>query len=108
MIHRKAKAYEIMEAVYKSTGIDPSQICSASRHKDVTLARTLFIVLCREFTVMSYPEIGRHLSRQGHSGIVEAYNRASRPDVADAIREKKEAATDYLRGCNGVLWRDET
>lgn len=69
---------EIMAAVLAVCGTDISAVCGNNRHGETVAARTIFCVLCRELTVLSYTDIQRFLSRPNHSTCVTAVGRYRR------------------------------
>lgn len=63
---------EIMAAVLSVCRTDISAVCGTNRHEETVAARTIFCVLCRELTVLSYPEIAREMGGRNHSTAVTA------------------------------------
>jgi hypothetical protein len=50
-------------------------VVSKCRHERVVLAREIITVLCRQFTMMSFPEIARAMGRPNHSTVITAFQR---------------------------------
>jgi chromosomal replication initiator protein len=65
---------DILSLVATFFGITPADMCSSRRTRTVTSARTVAMFLARRRTRMSYPEIGRALSKN-HSSVVIAVQR---------------------------------
>jgi hypothetical protein len=65
----------IAELVCETFGVSVEDCASTTRHKRVVLAREVTIVLAREFTLLSFPEIARKMSRPNHSTVITAYQR---------------------------------
>ncbi len=73
---RRAVRFEqILAAVCELLGMEPKRVLSASRHRDLVLARGLVVRLTRQLTTMSFPELGTALKRTSHSTVVTAAQR---------------------------------
>lgn len=69
---------EILAAVLHITHADEAHFCGRGRTVEVVDARTIFCVLCRELTCLSYPEIARFMCRPNHSTCATAVARYHR------------------------------
>ena len=65
----------IAELVCETFGVTIEDCAGTTRHKRVTLARELTVVLAREFTTLSFPEIARKMGRPNHSTVITAKQR---------------------------------
>ena len=61
--------------VCDNLGVTIEDCAGTTRHKRVTLARELTVVLAREFTTLSFPEIARKMGRPNHSTVICAKQR---------------------------------
>lgn len=62
-----------MQAVCEAAGVSFSELIGRDRHAAVIEARRVIVVLLRERTRMSYPEIARALYRRNHSSFAHRY-----------------------------------
>jgi len=72
----------IVETVCTELNVDAAELKSASRHRQVVLARSLAVHLARRLTTMSYPDIARQLGRSNHSTVVTAAQRIEKQIAA--------------------------
>ena len=75
---RNVRFETILEQVAEQTGVAAVEILGRSRHRHVTLARSLAIYLTREMTRMSYPEIAAATKRASHSTVIAAMTRITK------------------------------
>lgn len=69
---------EIVEAVGAALGVEREEMMGRGRHQRVVLARSLAMLLARELTTHSYPEIARAMGRPNHSTVITACQRVRR------------------------------
>ena len=67
----------IMEVVAEHYGITAQQILSPYKSRDVALPRQIAMYLCRQYTSLSFDEIGKAISRD-HSTVHYAYNKVQK------------------------------
>lgn len=72
------KIEKVIEAVCQRIGVTREELAGRSRHRRISLARSLIAFLAREMTTHSYPEIARALGRTNHSSVHAAANRLTR------------------------------
>lgn len=65
-----------VQAILKITSdyfnLDPSDLCSKNRTKDIAYARQVAMYLCRELTSLSLPKIGQNFGKRDHSTVMHA------------------------------------
>lgn len=96
---------EILAAALTVCVVDLSDLCGKGKHADTVAARTIFVVLCRELTILSYPDISRLMGRTNHSTAVTAVRRYhANPEPLrarlEAVRVLAEAARRHRRKTN--------
>lgn len=65
----------VVECVCLRTGVGKAELAGPSRHRRITIARSLVAHLARSLTTASYPEIARAMGRRNHSSIHAAAQR---------------------------------
>jgi chromosomal replication initiator protein len=81
---RPIRVETITEVVAKALGVELSEVLGRGRHKRVVLARALTVLLAKDLTTRSYPEIARAMNRPNHSSVITARQRIDRQ-----IRDKR-------------------
>ncbi len=66
---------QVIVAVCEFYGLDPDQLKTRTREREVVLARQIGFYLARKMTGRSLPEIGRQFGGFDHSTIVHAIRR---------------------------------
>jgi chromosomal replication initiator protein len=61
---------EILLVVCRVCGVLHKDMVSTSRHRQLVMARRVYVALCREMTEASYPEIASVLEKKSHSTAV--------------------------------------
>jgi chromosomal replication initiation ATPase DnaA len=61
---------EILLVVCRKGGVIYDDIISTSRHRQLVVARRVYVALCRELTDASYPEISRAMRKTSHSHAI--------------------------------------
>lgn len=74
-VRRPVRVERIMQTVCESLGVSPQEFCGHGRHRRFVLARALTVLLARERTNLSYPEIARAMGRPNHSTVITAHRR---------------------------------
>ena len=74
-IRKPARAERIIELACESLGVTHEEFCGSNRHRRIVLARSLCVLLSREMTNLSYPEIARAMGRPNHSTVITAHQR---------------------------------
>jgi len=72
----------ILDAVCGELHVEPADLKSTSRHRQIVLARSMVVHLARQLTTMSYPDIARGLGRSNHSTVVTAAQRIEKQVAA--------------------------
>jgi len=65
---------DVIDAVCEHTGLSAKSISSASRQKEVLLARQMCFYLAQQLTGLSMSEIGAHLGHRSHATVLNALN----------------------------------
>lgn len=78
---------KIIDRVSAYFSLDPSFIKSKKRNKTVIIPKQICMYLIREYTELSYPEIGLLLGAKHHTTILHAYNK-----VKNCLGEDKKMA----------------
>ena len=68
-------AYDIQEAVSSYFDIKIEDIKSKKRTKNIAFPRQIAMYLCREFTDLSFPQIGAAFGGKDHTTILHAANK---------------------------------
>lgn len=68
----------ILQTTCDQMGLTPAQVLGQGRSRHVVLARAIVVLLAREFTPMSYPEIAAAMGRNNHSTVITAAQRLTR------------------------------
>ncbi|MDX2147395.1 MAG: DnaA/Hda family protein [Planctomycetota bacterium] len=74
-VRRPIQMATIIAEVCRVTRVDIADFNGRGRHKRVVLARGLSVVLARQLTAFSYPEIARAMNRPNHSSVLTAHQR---------------------------------
>jgi chromosomal replication initiator protein len=77
-------AETVQRAVCEKMNIPPADICSASRTKDLVLARQIAMYLARQLTPASLPTIGKLFGGRDHSTVLHACNK-----IASMLQEDR-------------------
>jgi len=72
---RPARIEKIIELTCAALGVSTEEFRGSHRHRRIVLARSLTVLLAREATNLSYPEIARAMGRPNHSTVITAYQR---------------------------------
>ena len=59
-------------------GLTPADLHTSRKSRNIALARSVTMFLCRRHTRMSYPEIGRFLGNKNHSTVIQACRKIER------------------------------
>lgn len=87
-ILRPCDARIILRHVYLKTGIKVLDLQSARRTADIVLPRMIACWVMREYTMMSLPQIGKHLGGRDHTTVLHSVRRMEELREADpAIRK---------------------
>jgi len=87
----------ILEQVAKRFKLDVKALTSARRTKDVSQARQIAMLLCREELGLSYPALGRLFGGKDHSTVLYAVNKIKRIQRDDKVM--KEIVTELRESC---------
>ena len=68
----------VIEAVCRRTNVTPAELGGPSRHRRISLARSIVAYLARAMTTASYPEIAYAMGRANHSSIHAGARRITR------------------------------
>lgn len=66
---------QIFQCVSDVLGVPKDDMLGSSRKRQVVVARSVAIFLCREMTPLSYPELAKRLKRSNHSTLIAAAKR---------------------------------
>jgi len=68
---------QVFKAVVEETGVEAHRLAGGNRFRtsDVSLARALFVGVCREVTDRSYPRIARYLVLKSHGSCIDQHHR---------------------------------
>lgn len=84
---RPVRVQAIMQLGCATLGVTIEELMGKGRHKRVVLTRAVTVLLARELTNHSYPEIARAMGRPNHSTVITAHKRITgqieRHDFAD-------------------------
>ncbi len=67
----------IVEIVSQHFNLNPSDITSKKRPRDISYPRQIVMYLCRTLTDMSLPQIGYSLGKRDHTTIIHGYEKIS-------------------------------
>lgn len=87
---------QIVIKTAKSMSLQPEEICSAKRDKDIALARQIAMYLLRSELHLSFPKIAKELGRKDHTTAMHSVNKIEKEiklnftirQQVDDIREK--------------------
>lgn len=102
---RPIHAQTVIAEVCRALRVDLTDFQGKGRHKRVVLARGLTVVLARQLTAHSYPEIARAMNRPNHSTVVTAFQRLEE-QMADPARTAEDVAEILGPEFAGVTLRD--
>jgi len=74
---RPVRVQAIMQIACATLGVTIEELMGKGRHKRVVLTRAVTVLLARELTNHSYPEIARAMGRPNHSTVITAHKRIS-------------------------------
>ena len=77
-IRKPARAERIIELTCAALGVTLEEFEGSNRHRRIVLARSVCVLLAREMTNLSYPEIARAMGRPNHSTVITAHQRIKR------------------------------
>lgn len=85
----------ILEVIAEQYGITSSQLVSRQKTRDVAFPRQIAMYLCREFTTLSFDDIGKALGGLDHSTVHYGYGKVQKaiktdPTVASSIEVLKK------------------
>lgn len=80
---RPVRVEVIIERTCAALGVQSSELMAKGRHKRVVLARAVVVLLAREYTNLSFPEIAKALARPNHSTVITALRRIERQIAGD-------------------------
>lgn len=86
---QKITIEEIQKAVASYYSIKVSDILSVKRTKNIARPRQIAMLLCKELTVKSFPEIGRKFGNKNHTTVLHAVKR-----INELCLEDKELAKE--------------
>lgn len=87
-ILRPCDARIILRHVYLKTGIKVLDLQSARRTADIVLPRMIACWVMREYTMMSLPQIGKHLGGRDHTTVLHSIRRMEELRETDpAVRQ---------------------
>lgn len=75
---RPVQLETILNVVCSELEVQMNELLGQGRHRRVVLARSMAVLLARELTTRSYPEIATAMARPSHSTIVSAFSRISK------------------------------
>jgi len=73
---------EIAQQVSDASGFSLAEICSASRHSNLVVARQFVFWRARHETLLSFPQIGRAIGDRDHTTAIHGYHK-----IAAMMRE---------------------
>ncbi len=85
----------ILDVIAEQYGITSSQLVSRQKTRDIAFPRQVAMYLCREFTTLSFDDIGKALGGLDHSTVHYGYGKVQKeiktdPSVASAIEVLKK------------------
>ena len=85
----------ILEVVAEHYGITADQILSKNKSRNIAYPRQIAMYLCREFTPLSFDEIGKALGDRDHSTVHYGYTKVQEdiendPNIASSIEVLKK------------------
>lgn len=83
----------ILDQVCDHLGLDRRTVLSASRRRQVVLARSLAVYLGRQMTSLSFPELATAIGRSNHSTVITAFNR-----IKQRVADREPITIDPQRG----------
>jgi chromosomal replication initiator protein len=72
---RPVRVEQIVREVCACLGVSAEDLRGNGRHARVVLGRSLVVLLARELTTMSFPELARAIGRPNHSSVITAHKR---------------------------------
>ncbi len=75
---RIVKFDTILKVTCEQVGVAPAQVLGPGRSRHLVLARSIAVLMAREMTPMSYPEIAAAMSRNNHSTVITAAQRLAK------------------------------
>ncbi|MBX3364554.1 MAG: ATP-binding protein [Phycisphaeraceae bacterium] len=87
----------IIERTCAELAVRVEELMGRGRHKRVVLARAVCVLLAREFTNQSFPEIARAMGRPNHSTVITALRRIQ-AQMASSTEADAELGSDVPPG----------
>ena|GEM_PF-2114471 len=102
--HGPLSIRDIIHAACTELAVEPAEFTGRTRVRRVVLARSLAVLVARQHTNLSYPEIARAMRRSNHSTVITQHNtieqqsREGRPIAASSAYDglSVEQAADRL------------
>ena len=78
VLRRAVVPDDVLIAVSDYFGVERDRIRSSSRHREVVIARDMWVLVCRQLCHYSFPELQQFLGRHvlSHSTLISARDRA--------------------------------
>ena len=96
-IRRHLTSAAVIEAAASRLSLSPADIIGDKRNQDVSKARQMAMLLCRELLHCSYPELGRIFGGKDHSTAMYSIKKAKQ--LLQDNKDARIAYTDILRRC---------
>lgn len=87
----------VIEATASHLSLSPADIIGDKRNQDISKARQIAMLLCRELLHCSYPELGRIFGGKDHSTAMYSIKKAKQ--LLQDNKDTRIAYTDILRRC---------
>ena len=89
-------------AVVTAAMLEPGELASDRRHPKIVRARRAFVVLAREMTTRSFPQIVRYVSPSGsHSSAITNHKDALKLLAAEPPTAEGEALAKLIEAARG-------
>lgn len=79
----------IIDTVARGFGVDPKEILSKKRNREIAVPRQVAIYICRELTELSYPAIGREFGGRDHTTVMHSCEKVSEQMQTDFAFKKR-------------------
>lgn len=79
----------IIDTVAHGFGIDPKEILSKKRNREIAVPRQVAIYICRELTELSYPAIGREFGGRDHTTVMHSCDKVTEQMQSDFAFKKR-------------------
>ena len=73
----------IIEVVSQHFNLNPSDITSKKRPREISFPRQIVMYLCRTLTDFSLPQIGNKLGKRDHTTVLHGYEKINKAIVTD-------------------------